>query len=52
MPEDIPIQKEIIDHFNQKNINIFPFCLNACGKEKIEEKLNEINEINEINKYY
>ena len=50
MPSDIPLYSEIIDYFNQKNINIFPFCLNAFGKDKIEEKLNEINEINEKNK--
>ena len=40
MPEDISIQNEIIDYFNQKNINIFPFCLNAFGKDKIE--MNEM----------
>jgi len=53
MPADIPLYSEIIDYFNKKNIIIFPVCLNAYGKEKIEEKLTELNKknkLNEINK--
>lgn len=44
MAQDIPIHNEIMDYFKNKNINIFPFCLNAYGKEKIEERLSKINE--------
>ena len=50
MAQSIPIHQKVIEYFNEKNITIFPECLNAFGKEKIEEKLNEINEINENKK--
>jgi hypothetical protein len=49
MPSDIPLYSEIIDYFNQKNIIIFPVCLNAYGKEKLEEKLTELNKKNKLN---